>query len=45
MAHEGSYKNIKITTPEDLEIGEIFAREIFGKKIKMKKCIDILENR
>ena len=30
--YEGSYKNIKITTPEDLEIGEIFAREIFGKK-------------
>ena len=24
--------DIKITTPEDLEIGEIFAREIFGKK-------------
>ena len=32
--YEGSYKNIKITTPEDLEIGEIFAREIFGKKSK-----------
>lgn len=30
--YEGSYMNIKITTPEDLEIGEIFAREIFGKK-------------
>lgn len=30
--YEGSYKNIKITTPEDLKIGEIFAREIFGKK-------------
>lgn len=30
--YEGSYKNIKITTPEDLEIGEIFAREIFGEK-------------
>ena len=32
--YEGSYKNIKITTPEDLEIGEIFAREIFDKKSK-----------
>lgn len=24
---EGSYKNIKITTPEDLEIGELFVRQ------------------
>ena len=31
-AAEGSYKNIKITTPEDLEIGEIFARETYDKK-------------
>ena len=30
--YEGSYKNIKITTPEDLEIGEIFARETYDKK-------------
>lgn len=32
--YEGSYKNIKITTPEDLEIGEIFARETYDKKSK-----------
>lgn len=37
--YEGSYKNIKITTPEDLEIGEIFAREIFGKKSKKMKKV------
>ena len=24
---EGSYENIKITTPEDLKIGEIFAKD------------------
>ena len=30
--YDGSYKNIKITTPEDLEIGEIFARETYDKK-------------
>ena len=24
---EGSYKNIKITTPEDLEIAEIFLKD------------------
>ena len=25
---EGSYRNIKITTPEDLETGELFVREM-----------------
>ena len=27
----GSYENIKLTTPEDLEIGEVFARRICGE--------------
>lgn len=30
---EGSYKNIKITTPEDMEIAEVFVKDIFYKKI------------
>lgn len=30
--YEGSYTNIKITTPEDLEIGERFVNEIFNEK-------------
>ena len=37
--YEGSYKNIKITTPEDLEIGEIFARETYDKKSKKMKKV------
>ena len=31
---EGSYENIKITTPEDLEIAEVFLR----KRKKLKKA-------
>lgn len=30
---EGSYENIKITTPEDLEIAEVFAKRCFGAEI------------
>lgn len=37
---EGSYKNLKITTPEDLPIAEVFAREL-NQEIKNKK----IENR
>lgn len=29
----GSYENIKITTPEDMEIGELFLRKISEKKV------------
>ncbi len=32
---EGTYENIKITTPEDLEIAEIFARKSFEKNQKI----------
>lgn len=34
---EGSYENIKITTPEDLYVAEAFLK----KREKIKKCIDI----
>lgn len=30
---KGSYENIKITTPEDLEIAEVFARHYFGAQM------------
>lgn len=34
---EGSYENIKITTPEDLEIAEVFARRFFCQNSE-KSC-------
>jgi len=34
---EGSYENIKITTPEDLEIAEAFLRKNVGKAVDIKK--------
>ena len=34
---EGSYQNIKITTPEDLDVAEVFLKR--SKNVKI--CIDI----
>lgn len=40
---EGSYQNIKITTPEDLDIAEFFLKKQKNQK-KIKKLIDTVNN-
>ena len=36
---EGSYQNIKITTPEDLDVAEAFLEKIHEKNVKL--CVDM----